>query len=111
MPRHLRRLRDDEAGCGALRVVFCHEVGRDEPRARPVARQWGHHDTIGERQVAKSVGLEQGVAGHSRFFARILELGGRMRSRFIQELADVVQEALGILEGGDVVGHVLDPSA
>jgi hypothetical protein len=57
------RFGNDEAGGGALHVIFAHERVRNSALAsRPVARQRGHENAVWKLEVADSERVEEG--GH-----------------------------------------------
>ncbi|MNI45268.1 hypothetical protein D3C73_996870 [compost metagenome] len=57
--RDLGSLGDDQAGRGPLGVVAGRQRAGHQAGIGSVARQRCHHDTVGQRQRAKGVGLEQ----------------------------------------------------
>ena len=71
--RDLGRLSDDQAGRGALGVIFNGKRTRNQARAGAVSRQRRHHDAVGEFQRSCLRGLEQRPrrAGLVRFLHRL----------------------------------------
>ncbi len=59
----LRRLGDDEAGAGALAVIFGHQRGGHEAGTGAVAGEGRHHDAVLQGDVAEAVGLEERGVG------------------------------------------------
>lgn len=51
--RHLRGLGDQKAGRGALAIIFDGERTGHQPRQRPVAGQWRHHEAVRKGELAK----------------------------------------------------------
>ena len=60
--RDLGRFGDDQAGRGALRVVFNGKGTRDEARTGAISRERRHHDAVGEFQRAGFVGSNRARA-------------------------------------------------
>src|SRR5258708_39967186 len=66
--RDLARFGDEEARRSALAVIVGGDRARHEgPGRGAVARQWGHCETVGQRDRAELVGLKQfGRTAHGR---------------------------------------------